>query len=482
MRIIPETIVGRAVFLLVVAVVIIQLAGLAVYWSERRKVVSDTKSQYAAQRIAAAVRHIQTLPVADRRQAAQRLGGRGMRILWSEQPVAGKSDQGGFLAGVFRRILLENLEGIDSSRLRVSFEDDLLGEEIEQFRPNGGQNGGWRLGEGRGGRWAGGGGPPWRRHAHRQSDVLAVSLHMPEAGGWLNFTILGPPVEPFLGSRLFFGLLFLALVVVGLAVPAMRQATRPITALAAAANRLGRDVNAPPLEETGPREVRHAARAFNGMQRRLRGLIEDRTQLLAAISHDLRTPITRLRLRAELMADEEQHQKMLADLDEMETMIAATLTFARDDVTREAHTRMDLPALLCSLVDDKQDAGFKASFQGPGSLDVEGRPLGLKRAFGNLIDNAVKYGGAARVTLRAEKGAAIITIDDSGPGIAEQEMERVFTPFYRVERSRSRETGGTGLGLAIVRSVIHAHGGKVMLANRPEGGLRVTVALPPDAG
>ena len=215
------------------------------------------------------------------------------------------------------------------------------------------------------------------------------------------------------------------------------------------------------------------------MQTRLHRFVEDRTQMLAAISHDLRTPLTRLRLRAEFVEDPEQQRKMLADLEEMEAMIASTLAFARDDARKEPRVPIDLAALLQSLVDDLGDAGNTVEYSGPEHKTIACRPVALRRAIGNLIDNALKYGGCARVALLdgREDGHVAIRIDDDGPGIPEGEQEKVFAPFYRLERSRSRDTGGTGLGLSVARTIARAHGGDVTLRNRPDGGLSALLLL-----
>jgi signal transduction histidine kinase len=259
---------------------------------------------------------------------------------------------------------------------------------------------------------------------------------------------------------------------------AVRRATQPLGMLGEAAERLGRDVHAPPLAESGPLEVAQAARAFNEMQDRLQQLIRDRTQMLAAISHDLRTPLTRLRLRAELIDDLEQQRKTIADLQEMQAMIAAALEFARDEVAVEPPASLDLAVLLQTICDDTADAGADARYAGPEHARCVGRPAALKRALANLVGNAVRYGDRARVTLSSEPGQLRVNVDDDGPGLPEAELERVFQPFYRLETSRSRETGGVGLGLAIVRAAVEAHSGRVHLANRPGGGLRATVLLP----
>ena len=178
------------------------------------------------------------------------------------------------------------------------------------------------------------------------------------------------------------------------------------------------------------------------------------------------------------VGDEEQRRKMLADLEQMETMIAATLAFARDDANEEPRKAFDLAVLLQDLCDAVTDAGAKAAYHGVPAVTYHGRPVALKRVFANLIDNAVKYGGAADVTLSVTDAGVAVTVDDDGPGIPEGQMEKVFAPFYRLEGSRSRDTGGVGLGLAAVRSIVRSQGGEVRLANRDAGGLRATIELP----
>ena len=254
--------------------------------------------------------------------------------------------------------------------------------------------------------------------------------------------------------------------------------TRPLTRFAAAADRLGVDVQAPPLPERGARELRQAARAFNRMQKRLCHLIDDRTQMLAAISHDLRTALTRLQLRTEFIDDSQQRQKALSDLEEMHTMLSATLSFARDDMEAEARSPLDLAVLLQTVHDDYVDAGQTVNYQGPNHLIWVGRPTALRRAFTNLIDNAVKYGHQADVSLTAVDNVITVTIGDRGSGIAAKLREQVFTPFFRLETSRNRETGGVGLGLAVARTAIRRHGGDITLTDPSGGGLLVTVSLP----
>ncbi len=259
----------------------------------------------------------------------------------------------------------------------------------------------------------------------------------------------------------------------------VRHLTKPLGIFARAAERLGTDVKAPPMPERGPAEVRDAIRAFNEMQRRIRRFVEDRTQMLAAISHDLGTPITRLRLRAEFVEDAEQQQKMLADLDDMEKMVFSALSFARDEAASEPHAMVDLRSLLQRVCDEMADAGHDVTLDiGDDAVRYGCRPAALRRALTNLIDNAVKYGGQARVSLQDDENAVLIRIDDDGPGIPEELQEEAFRPFRRLEASRSRETGGTGLGLSVARTIVRAHGGDISLTNRGEGGLRIEIRLP----
>jgi signal transduction histidine kinase len=258
----------------------------------------------------------------------------------------------------------------------------------------------------------------------------------------------------------------------------VRRITRPMAALAAAAERLGRGQVVPALAENGPLDIRQATRAFNRMRGRLQRFVQDRTRKLAAISHDLRTPITTLRLRAEFVEDEETRAKILETLDEMQRITEATLAFAREEAAAEDTRTVDLAALVDSVCADLADLGQDVTFGGPERAPYACRPVSLKRAVRNLVENAVAYGERARVTLEQTAGSFRIVIEDDGPGIPEAEFERVFAPFVRLEESRSPETGGIGLGMAIARSIVRGHGGDITLMNRPEGGLRAVIHLP----
>ncbi|UFN47078.1 HAMP domain-containing protein [Roseomonas sp. OT10] len=312
---------------------------------------------------------------------------------------------------------------------------------------------------------------------------LVVSLQLPDGTDWLNLRLSLPPTRPWHSETFLIAFLLMTVAASVLILWATRRLTRPVRDLARAADALGRDVNAPPMPEDGPAEVATAARAFNTMAERIRRFVGDRTQMLAAIGHDLRTPITRLRLRAEFLDDDEQRKRMLADLDEMEAMVNATLAFARDDAASEPSVPLDLAALCRTVLDEAVDAhpeeADAIAYAGPERLTLRGRPIALKRAVANLVQNALKYGGAARVLLQSPQGGVVrLMVEDDGPGVPEESQEAVFQPFRRLETSRNRETGGTGLGLPIARNILRAHGGDVTLANRPDGGLRALVTLP----
>jgi signal transduction histidine kinase len=311
---------------------------------------------------------------------------------------------------------------------------------------------------------------------------MLVGMRLPD-GVWLNVSAELPSIRIWHSRTFLAAFALMTAAAALLTLWAVRRLTAPVRTLAAAAEALGRDVNAPPLPEQGPAEIATAAAAFNTMAARIRRFVQDRTEMLTAIGHDLRTPITRLKLRAEFMDDDEQRRKMLADLEELEAMVSGTLAFGRDSKSTEPVSPLDLAELLRTVLDEAQDArpeiAAKLAYEGPAHLTLRARPLALKRAFANLVANAVNYGGGARVRLAlARDGMVTAEVEDDGPGIPPGEAERVFEPFHRLEGSRNRETGGVGLGLPIARNILRAHGGDVTLANRPEGGARAVASIP----
>ena len=256
-----------------------------------------------------------------------------------------------------------------------------------------------------------------------------------------------------------------------------RRLTRPIRVFAEAAERLGADPEAEPMAAAGPSEVRTAIHAFNDMQGSLRRHMRQRTQTVAAIAHDLRTPLTRLRFRAE-QAPEAVRDRMAADIEEMDALIAQAMAFVRGETATEQRERFDLTALAADCAAGFAETGEAVAFEGDLPLPVDADPTALRRALGNLIANAVQYGGGARVRAFSADDRAVVSVEDDGPGLAENELAAVFEPFHRGERSRSRETGGAGLGLTVARQAARAAGGDVTLINRPDGGLTARLELP----
>jgi signal transduction histidine kinase len=268
-----------------------------------------------------------------------------------------------------------------------------------------------------------------------------------------------------------------ALAVSPLAWAFSRRLAAPFSALAQGAERLGRDPHAPPLDIGGSAEVAAAVAAFNEMQERLRRYVDDRTTMVGAIAHDLRTPLTRMRFRIEGIA-EPLRSKLAADVDQMEAMVASTLGFVRDAATPRDRRKLEVASLVETVMDEAALTGADATVEHADRVVVDGDPLALKRLVANLVDNALKYGASAHARVFADGDMAVIEVDDDGPGMPDSEIERVFEPFRRLETSRSRETGGIGLGLAVVRAVARSHGGDVILRNRPHGGLSARVTLP----
>jgi two-component system OmpR family sensor kinase len=391
----------------------------------------------AAERIAAVKQAVMALPPGERESAAHSLSGRGLTAHWSAIPLVEDASVRDDRLDMLVRRLQQLVPGIDGNGLRVAYAAE----------------------------------------GHGADHVLLVSTRLPD-GSWINARATALSTLDRQDRHFIVPTTLMSLAILAVSIYLVRVCTAEFRSIARAARRLGVDVAAPPLPVHGPEEVREAAAAFNEMQSRIRTLVTDRTQMLAAISHDLRSPITAIRLRAEFIEEGEERDRILAQLDEMEAMVSATLSFLRDDGSREESKVVDVSALLATICDDLSDAGRPACFQGPTGATMRCRPLGLKRALTNLIENAVKYGASAAVILKALPNRLEISVDDKGPGIPDAELEKVFNPFYRLEESRNRETGGFGLGLTVARSIIRGHGGDLVLDNRPAGGLRATVTLP----
>lgn len=284
------------------------------------------------------------------------------------------------------------------------------------------------------------------------------------------------------GSRITIILIVFLIVAAGISALATRQISRPIRKFAAAVHAAGVNPNGPPIAESGPQELREVIVAFNGMQAKIAAFVAYRTATLAAISHDLRTPLTRMRLRGDYIADPVQRERLFADVREMQDMVDGALAFFRGDGDEEPVRSFDLSDLLQSIADDFADQGIAVAYSGPDHVVYAGRALAIKRAVTNLVENAVKYAARPAIALASDTAGIIITVSDHGPGIPAEALESVFEPFFRLDKSRHKARGGVGLGLTAARAVIRSHNGDLVLRNRPEGGLDAIVTLPAGRG
>jgi signal transduction histidine kinase len=460
-RFFPRSLFGQTLLILLAGLILSHAVGSWIYTADREQAVRTVGGFAAAQRIANLTRLVQDAPRDWRQRIVSALSDQTFRVALSDKALAAGGDGDAPVAEAIRNYLADQL-ALESARQPVVSVTLAQGAPFDH--PHVMMGPGWKMG---------------MRMMHGDGPYRSLAVAVPLAGGgWLNFATALPEAGSTPSRQLLISMAMMAVIILGVSIWAVRRVTAPLSSLALAAERLGRDVTAAPLPETGTIETRRASRAFNDMQSRLRNLIENRTRMLAAISHDLRTPLTLLRLRADSVDNSQERDKMLATIAEMDAMIGEILQFARDEALDEALRPTDVTALVQSVADDMTDAGLAVTMGSTAPLIRDSRPVALKRAIRNLLDNAIKHGKTARVDVRATPAAIETVIDDDGPGIPEQDLARVFEPFYRVEGSRNQETGGVGLGLAIARSIVEAHGGTLTLANRPEGGLRVTLTLP----
>jgi len=430
----PRSLYGRMVWVLLTGLIVAQLLSMAIHRHERSQTVARTNSLMAAQRIRDIVTLLNTVGNDSRNQIVD-----GFRQ--SDFHVTLEKGEAETLSGDWRH---------DSPNpfLRPALHD-FLGSDYSPAIFTSGTD------------------PQTCRVQVHLQDGLRVDIQF----RLVDETVSWP-------SHMLLQLLILVSSVLGLSLIAVRWVTRPLLKLANAAEELGKDIHRAPLDESGPAEVSRAAHAFNTMQMRLGRYIQDRTRLLAAISHDLKTPITRLRLRTELLDDAILRGKFEKDLDEMESMVIATLDFMRGVDQQESVQPLDIMALLESLQADAQEMKHQVTISGTALSPFPGKPLALKRCINNLIDNAIKYGQSATIQIQDTQEQLTLIIRDQGPGIPEQQLEQVFEPFYRLEGSRNRDSGGTGLGLSIARNIAQAHGGTLVLKNTKHTGLEAILTLP----
>jgi signal transduction histidine kinase len=433
---------------------------------ERGELLSQASGMQSAQRIADIVKLLDSLSPVERRRIVEVLSTPPVTIRLDPKPLTVSERDPDRLAraALFKAMLDRFLE--DGRVTEVAVSGSVPFKPGAMHGPKGPE---WR------GAWMR---PGAEMHSGAPAGFAFIAQVRLKDGALVTFDSRQAAQTASWPYRMLLSLMVLLAAVIAVSFIAVRWVTRPLKQLSDAAEALGKNIDRAPLDEDGPLEVARAARAFNTMQSRLVGYIRDRTRILAAMSHDLKTPITRLRLRAELLEEAQLKARFIRDLDEMESMVGATLDFLRGLENGEAVKPVDIMALLESLQADRLETGGDVRIEGKSAAPYPGRPQALKRCLGNLLDNAIHYGKSAIVIIDDGASRLEISIRDQGPGLPQAELEKVFEPFYRAEHSRSRETGGTGLGLTIARSVAEAHGGSLVLSNRPEGGLEARLTLP----
>jgi signal transduction histidine kinase len=450
MRWFPRSLYGRIVLILAGGFFAIQLITTAIAISDRNALVFRLGASQAATRIGDVVRAIEAANAADRTRIMNAISGDALKVTYG-RPAGSDA-----VAGEESEILVAARDAV-ALALKPGTGFRVIAARPVYINPDS---------------W-------YAREFSERPGVRVYATVLLNDGVWITVESTEPARVTQWINRLLRNLAIIDGVMVVLCFFAVRLVTRPLSVLANAAEDLGRDIDRPPLPEKGTNEVVRASRALNVMQDRLKRYVDTRVKVLAAMSHDLKTPITRMRLRAEMLDDAQIKAKFIKDFDELQQMVTSTLDYMRGlSEGTEAIQPIDVSALISSLKEDAEEAGHTVTVSGDARSPVMGRAQALKRCLQNLIDNALAYGRRADITLRDEGGALNIAITDDGPGIPEGDIERVFEPFYRVEGSRNRNTGGSGLGLSIARNIAQAHGGSVRLRNLSRGGLEATLRIP----
>jgi signal transduction histidine kinase len=462
-RWLPASLFGRLMGVLAIGLMLAQLLSAAINVAERDQLLTRGFGLQPAQRIADVVALLDGLPPVERERVVAVFRVPPLVLSLQDAPAIAETASAGGRGALFTARLRAALG--DGRATRVETRPGFAPGPDQREMPR------------RHAEMMGGEGP---RRMGAGAAVLRTEVQLRD-GRWARFDAELPAVPEALPWRLVLTLAILLLATLALSWLAVRWVVQPLHVLAQAAQGLGEDIARPPLPEDGPREVRQAAQAFNTMQRRLARFIDERTRMLTALSHDLKTPLTRMRLRTELLDDDEARTRFEADLQEMEAMVTQTLDFMRGLGGHEPRAPVDIDALLASLQADNAAMGRRVTVEGRADAPLVAVPSLLRRALGNLIDNAVLYGGGATVRVQDGPEHLQLHVLDAGPGIPEAELERVFEPFHRLDASRNRTTGGTGLGLGIARSIARLHGGEVVLHNRPGGGLDALLSLPRNA-
>lgn len=460
MRLIPRSLFGRLTLVLLTGLILTVLLSAWVQMRDRGRILYEAMHQDVIERTVGIVRLLDALPRPQRESLLPILSTSQSQVSLATGPLQMPSDDSDSAAAkLVQRQLREHLGA--NAEIRVSLSGFVMSGPMAGHPM-----------EGMGNRAA-----AMMHGVHAMASRFFIQVRLSD-GTWVWFE-RGLPQGLFdwpVKMLLTLGILLVG--VTSVSIVAVRWVVQPLADLRRAADALGKDIHRPPLPESGPVEVAETARTFNTMQRRIGRFVEDRARMLAAVSHDLKTPITRLRLRADLLDDEELGEKIRRDLDEMQAMVQETLDFMRGTDSQETTHLIDLMALLESLIEDAGEAGQGVRLTGRIEQPYPGRPLALKRCIGNLLGNALRYGGEVEVLVQDSAQSVTLRIADRGPGIPPDTIDKVFEPFFRLEGSRGRDSGGTGLGLGIARNIARAHGGDLVLGNRPEGGLVAELKLP----
>jgi signal transduction histidine kinase len=449
----PKSLVAQMALLIGLALLVAQLVNFALILNEREKLSLAQNQGPAITRFASVAADFAEAPAQFRSAVLEDASRRNARFGLDPAPAIGSDDpRSPQIEARVRETLAQ--AGLAPGEIRAASRIERLGP------PPGGRGGGKADRDMRGG----------------ESHILVLSLRVGDR--WLNGRLATPRGDPWLAARLGAATLILYVLVLGMTLLVALRLARPLRDLTRAAKAFHGRSLAPEVEPAGPADLRRAIEAFNAMNRRVSALLDEKDRMLGAIGHDLRTPLASLRIRAEAMEPESERERMISTIEEMAAMLDDILVLARSGRAREQARTIDLGALAEAVVEEYRDLGRDARFVPPAERVVETvQPMLIRRALRNLIDNAVKYGGSARVTVAASEADMSIAIRDFGPGLPPTELERVLEPFYRVEESRNRGSGGSGLGLAIARAVAESHGGKLILENGSPG-LVATVVLP----
>ena len=456
-RLLPRSLIGQLALAMAMALLVAQAINFTLIFTERQRVSRAQIEGPAVARFVSVAQHLDGVSAAEREDLMPTRGRRGRFTLTAESAVPPGADDAE---------LLERLhEGAAASGLTVREMRATIRERVDlppRLRD--------RMDPEREARME-------RRLRRMRTLVLSAQL---ADGGWLNATIMSRRPNPWLAARPLAATLLTYLIILAAMLWMARRLTRPLGDLTAAAETFHGRGEAPHVEPRGPADLRRAMDAFNAMGARVSAMLDEKDRMLGAIGHDLRTPLASLRIRAESVEPDEEKQRMIATLDEMAAMLDDTLALARSGRAAEEARAVDVTALVDTVVEELRALGHDVEMESGARLAARIQPGLLRRAVRNLVENGVKYGGGARAAVREEADGLAIEITDDGPGIPAAEIERVQQAFYRIEPSRSRETGGSGLGLTLARAAAQAHGGSLELENRPEGGLIARIRLPRD--